>query len=112
MFPIEFYQDEKIELVEEHARLLEDETDKEVCVVITNSRLFLFEDGNRKSDSKEVLRITRAISPLPSYEKLLEVELSFIKEIEDGDYNKYILQNGNYFYLQNNTVYQYLKENQ
>lgn len=111
MFPIEFYQDEKIELVEERTKLLEDDTVKDVCVVITNLRFFLFEDGNRKSDSKEVLRITRAISPLPSYEKLLEVELSFIKEIEDGEYPKYILKNGNYFYLQSDIIYQYLKEN-
>jgi len=54
----------------------------------------------------------RAISPLPSYEKLLEVELSFILKIEEGEYNKYILENGNYFYLESDTIYQYLKENQ
>lgn len=112
MFPIEFHPNEKIEFVDEQARLLENEIAKEICVVITNERLFLFEDGNRKSDSKEVLRITKALSPLPNYEQILEVELSFIKEIEEGEFCKYILENGNYFYLQSTFSYQYLKENQ
>ena len=112
MYPIEFHLEEKIQIVDEKARILENEKAKEVCVVITNERFFLFEDGNRKMDSKEVLRITRAICPLPSYEKLLEVELSFILKIEEGEYNKYILENGNYFYLESDTIYQYLKENQ
>lgn len=110
MYPIEFNQEEKIELVDNEAKLLKEDTSKEVCAVVTNKRLFLFEDGNKKIDSKEVLRITKAISILPSYEKLLEVEFSFIKEIEDGDYKKYILKNGNYFYLQSDFIYQYLKE--
>ena len=33
-------------------------------------------------------------------------------KIEEGEYNKYILENGNYFYLESDTIYQYLKENQ
>ena len=48
----------------------------------------------KKLDSRDVLSIIKVFSHLPSYEKLLEAELSFIDRIED---NKYI--NSNYFYL-------------
>lgn len=110
MYPIKLEENEAIEVVDEHAKLLEDKEAKEICVIVTGRRLLLLEDGNKKVDSKEVLRIIKAVSYLPSYEILLEVELSFIKEIEDGDYKKYVLENGNYFYLQSDTIYKYLKE--
>ena len=45
MYPIEFHLEEKIQIVDEKARILENEKAKEVCVVITNERFFLFEDG-------------------------------------------------------------------
>ncbi len=107
MYPIELETNEMIEIVDEHAKLLEDGKEKEICVVITNKRFVLCEDGNKKMDSKEVLRIIKAASYLPNYEKLLEVELSFIDRIED---NKYILKNGNYFYLNSEIIYSFLKE--
>lgn len=107
MYPIEFEDNEQIEMTDDHATLLEDDKEKEVCIVVTNIRLFLFTDGNKNMDSREVLRIVKAASYLPSYDKLLEVELSFLDSVED---NKYILKNGNYFYLNSDLITTFLKE--
>ncbi len=107
MYPIELEQNEYIEITDETATILEDGKEKEVCVVVTNKRLMLFVDGNKSMDSREVLRIVKAASYLPSYDKLLETELSFIDKIEG---NKYVLKNNNYFYLNSDTIYKFLKE--
>lgn len=111
MFPMDLEESEKIVLVDDKAKLLGDAKEKAVCVVITTNRFIIYEDGNKQVDSKEILRITKGMTCLPDYDKLLESEVTFFEQIVRGEnFDKYVFQNGNYFYLRSDVIYHYMKE--
>ena len=97
MYNFEKMEHEIIDLIEDDCILLCDGTEKNISVILTNFRLILFDYPS--DDYREVMRISRGMNYLKSKEPFLSINLEDLVKVEQRGYDKYILSNGNYFFL-------------
>ena len=97
MYNFEKMEHEIIDLIEDDCILLCDRTEKNISIILTNFRLILLD--YLSDDYREVMRISRGMNYLKSKEPFLSINLEDLVKVEHGDYDKYILKNGNYFFL-------------
>ena len=109
MFDLELLKDEKINIISNDG-LLEYREVESVTVIITNQRFLIF---CLPKDS-ESFRFGRFIDnfKMNKMDMIFEIKLSDIDKIIIGnDFDKYILSDTNYFYLHDDIIRNYLKDN-
>ncbi len=110
-FSINLNENEQIAIIDQAALLLWNNKKRKVCIVVTNFRFIIYFDINKEDSQSEMLRISRAISYLPKYEVLLELNKEEIIKIEkETEFDKYILKNNNYFYLNSEKIYNHINQ--
>ena len=91
-------KNELIKLIKDNCLLLFDGQKRSISVIFTNYRLILLDYPNY--DYKEVLKISKGMDHLKK--KIFSINLSSISMIEKDKFDKYILNDGNYFRLKTN----------
>lgn len=86
MYNINLLENETIEVSDNQAKIIVNDKILDIAFVKTNKRLLILKDTNKDIDSYEVLRITRAISYLPNFEIIFEVDLNNIETINDNEF--------------------------
>ena len=110
MFEFTLLNDEEIKIISRESLLKYHDTVLSVDVIVTNQRFLILSVPN----DSELFRIGRMIDQFKVSKKeiIFEVLLSDIVQIEDNKhYDKYILKDTNYFYLHDDVVRGYLKNN-
>ncbi len=98
---------EEVKLLSDKSFLKKGNKEIPITTLITNKRMMLF-DYPRDEES---FRSGSLINPIVRMKKeiIFETPLSEIERIEDTDNgSKYLLKNGNYFYLIDKTITQYI----
>ncbi len=103
MYDFKKKKGEKIELIEDNCTLIVDEKEIELSVILTNMRL-VFLDYPNNYDYQETLRISKGVNYMRKKEELYSIYLSDLLKIEKNTFDKYILTNGNYFYLKTKEI--------
>lgn len=110
MFDLELLLNEKINIISNDAMLEYRDEVEQVTVIITNQRFLMF---CLPKDS-ESFRFGRFIDnfKMNKMDMIFEIKLSDIDKIIIGnDFDKYILNDTNYFYLHDDIIRNYLKDN-
>ena len=108
MYEFEKLPNEEIVIISDDSLLKVDQDNIPISTIITKKRMLLLDYPKKSNDFNEVMRIAKGMDYIRKKEVLLAVLLTEISKIEkDEDYDKYILNNGNYFYLKDDTIKQY-----
>lgn len=110
MFDLELLKNEKINIISNDAMLEYRDEVEQVTVIITNQRFLIF---CLPKDS-ESFRFGRFIDnfKMNKMDMIFEIKISDIDKIIIGnDFDKYILSDTNYFYLHDDIIRNYLKDN-
>lgn len=102
MYNINFLENEIIELDDNSAKIIVNDKILDIAIIKTNKRLLILKDTNRDIDNYEVLRITRAVSYLPNFELIFEIDLNNIEIIDN---NEIKLKNGKEFTIISDVVF-------
>ena len=102
MYDFKKLENEFVKNIIDDCILLTNNVEKNITVIITNMRLLFLDYPN--SGIQEDLRISRGLNYSRKKELFFEIKLEDIKEIEKGEFNKYILKDTNYFYLKSDEV--------
>lgn len=107
MYNFKKLKNEKIELIEDNCILLYEGKERDVSVILTNMRLIILDypDG---TDYQETLRVSRGVNYMRNKEEFFSLNISDIINIEK---DKYLLNNGNYFYLKTKEIGKKIQEN-
>ena len=110
MFDLELLKNEKINIISNDALLEYRDVVEQVTVIITNQRFLIF-GLPKDSDSFRIGRIIDNFK-MNKMDMIFEIKLSDIDKIIIGnDFDKYILSDTNYFYLHDDIIRNYLKDN-
>ena len=110
MFDFKLLKNEKIIIISDEALLKYQNTIENVSVIITNKRFIIL---NYPKDI-ESFRIGKIINTFKTNKKeiIFETKITEFDKIIDGkDFDKYILKDSNYFYLIDEKIKTYLKNN-
>ena len=107
MYNFKKLKNEHIELIEDNCILLYECKERNVSVILTNIRLIILDypDG---TDYQETLRVSRGVNYMRNKEEIFSLNISDIINIEK---DKYLLNNGNYFYLKTKEIDKKIQEN-
>lgn len=86
MYNINFLENEIIELDDNQAKIVTNNNISDIAFIKTNKRFLILKDTNKDIDSYEILRITRAISYLPNFELIFEIDLNNIETINNNEF--------------------------
>jgi len=106
MFDFELLEDEEVEIISNEAILKTGENASLVSAIITNKRIIFLDNPK----DLENFRVGRQIFPSVKKEIILEILLDDIRCVMDGEeFDTYELIDGNYFYLADLQVKNYIK---
>lgn len=109
MYEFQKLVDEEILFITDDTVLKKANNDIKVSLVVTNKRLLLLDYPSKVNNYQENLKGARVLNYLSKKEVILEVFLCDIDVIEKADdYDKYVLKNGNYFFIRNSEVRKYV----
>ena len=97
MYDFAKLNNEEIKEIIDGARLLVAEEEKEISVIVTNQRVVFLEYPKDSVD--ETLRVSRGVQYMKRMEEFFNFNLSDLKEIIPDEYDKYMLKDGNYFFI-------------
>ena len=100
MYNFKKLKGEKIKYISDNSTLKKDKDFINISVVLTDKRLILLDYPSGINNYEEVLRISRNVEYNREKEPILIVNLKDIDHIENEEFDKYILKDGNFFYLQ------------
>ena len=102
---------EEIIIISDDSVLMVNNEEKIISSILTNQRLLLFDIPSKSNNYQEVLKISRGVNYISQKELILSIELKDIVDIvEEKDYDKYILNNTNFFYLRDLEIKNKIKE--
>lgn len=84
---------------------------REISIILTNKRIVFLDYPSAINNYEETMRISRGINYLRKKEPFFELEIKDLKSIEKGDFDKYQLKNGNYFFLESEKLRNELQRN-
>ena len=91
--------------------LKKEECDKNISSIVTNKRLLLFDFLSDANDFQEALRISHGLDYIKKKEVILSVFIDDIARIiNELDYDKYILKNGDYFFIKGDGLSSFLRK--
>lgn len=96
---------EEILLISDEVILKNDNVDITISTIVTNKRLILLDYPKKSNNYEEAMRTSRGVDYVIKKEPILIVNLEDINEISrENNYDKYVLNTSNYFYLSNNEI--------
>lgn len=96
---------ENILLISDDSILLKENVEKNISVIITDRRMLLLDYPEKSNNYEEALRTSRGSEYMLKKEPIFIIELDKIKSVEqDSNYDKYILIDANYFYLEDDNI--------
>ncbi len=102
---------EEILLISDESILKKDDKDITISTIVTNKRLILLDYPEKSNNYEEAMRTSRGTDYIKQKEPILIVDLEDIKEIgKEDNFDKYVLNSCNYFYLNNDEVKARLEE--
>ncbi len=104
MYNFKKIKGEKIKYISDSAILKKDKDLINISVILTNKRLILLDYPSSVNNFEEVLRTSRNVEYIREKEPILIVDLRDIDHIENEEFDKYILKDENYFYLQDDQL--------
>lgn len=103
MYDFKKIKGEEIELIEDNCTLIVDEKEMELSVILTNMRVvFLSYPDN--FDYQETLRISKGVNYMRKKEEVFSINIADLLRIENDAFDKYVLKNGNCFYLKTKEI--------
>ena len=111
MYEFKKLDGEEIVLISDDSILKVDGNDKNISTILTNQRLLLFDYPSSVNNYQEAMKVGRGADYIKQKELILDVYISDIVSItlEDG-YDKYLLENTNYFYLKDIQIFQKISD--
>lgn len=109
MYDIELNENETIIYNNDESKVIKNNNSINVSIVITNNRLIILEDTNKKSSMHNVLAITKSISFVPNKEIVFEIELSKIVDVITEELTKIVLPNNQYVLVLDNNIEHIIK---
>lgn len=108
MYDFKLKKNEEIIIISDDALLKRDNDIEEVTVVVTNVRMLIL----MLPKNIENFRVGRMINSPIMKEIIFETEISNIEKVIIGtDFDQYILKDTNYFYLHDDMIRKYFKDN-
>ncbi len=104
MYNFKKLKGEDIKYISDNSVLKKDKDYINISVVLTNKRLILLDYPSGVNNYEEVLRTSRNVEYNREKEPILIVNLTDIDHIENEEFEKYVLKDGNYFYLQDDEL--------
>ena len=99
MYKYKKIRGETTKFISDEAKLKFDKEYRDVSVILTNKRLIILDYPSAVNNYEEALRVSRNVNYLREKEPILILNLTSIDHIENEEIDKYILKNGDYFYL-------------
>lgn len=108
MYDYELSKDEEVAIISDDALLKKGDNFFKVTVIVTNQRFLILE---LPTDLEE-FRFGKVINYPIKKEIIFEVPIENIVEVlKEGKNTKYVLDDTNYFYLNDDKIYDYFLEN-
>ncbi len=105
MYNYKLLDGEEVILISDNSLLKKDNDNLNISTILTNKRLILLDYPNPVNNYEEVLRTSRNMDCIKQKEELYSVSLEQIKTIyQEDNYDKYILNNGDYFFLNDKDI--------
>jgi hypothetical protein len=102
---------EEIIIISDDSVLMVNNAEKSISSILTNQRLLLFDIPSKSNNYQEVLKVSRGVNYIKQKELILSIELNDIVDIVgEKYYDKYILNNTNFFYLRDLEIKNKIKE--
>ena len=102
---------EEIIIISDDSVLMVNNAEKSISSILTNQRLLLFDIPSKSNNYQEVLKVSRGVNYIKQKELILSIELNDIVDIvSEKDYDKYILNDTNFFYLRDLEIKNKIKE--
>lgn len=96
---------EEILLISDESVLKKDDKDITISTIVTNKRLILLDYPEKSNNYEEAMRTSRGTDYIKQKEPIFIVNLEDIKEIiKENNFDKYVLNTSNYFYLNDNEI--------
>jgi len=110
MYNFEKLSNEEILLISDETILKKDEKEIIISTILTNKRMILLDYPEKSNNYEEALRTSRGADYVLKKEPILLIDLKQIKNIEEENFDRYILSDSNYFYLKDENIKNKLKE--
>lgn len=105
MYNYKLLDGEEVILISDNSLLKKDNDNLNISTILTNKRLILLDYPNPVNNYEEALRTSRNMDYIRQKEELYSVPLEQIKTIyQEDNYDKYILNNGDYFFLNDKDI--------
>ena len=105
MYNFQKLDNEEILLIRDDSILKKADKDIVISTIITNKRLILLDYPSEINNYEEAMRTSRGTDYIKQKEPILIVNLEDIKEVvKEENFDKYVLNTSNYFYLNDNEV--------
>jgi hypothetical protein len=105
MFNYELEKDEIILSYDNEVSLLKDDNLIKGMLLLTDKHIIFFIDSNKDLGHKEILRITKGVSELPTYELFMKESILNIKEVNNNElFDEYHLHNGDIIVFTKNEI--------
>ena len=102
---------EEIVLISDNSILKMEEKELLISTIITNKRMILLDFPNKSKNYEEMMRISRGMDYIMKKEPILIITLHDILTIvEENGFDKYVLSNLDYFYLNDADIKNKIKE--
>ena len=96
---------EEILLISDESVLKKEDKEETISTIVTNKRLILLDNPDATNNYEEALRTSRGIDYVLQKEPILVVNLDEINDIiNENNFDKYVLNTSNYFYLSDNEI--------
>lgn len=108
MYDYSLNKDEEVLLISDNSLLKKGNREVNVTTIITNQRFLILE----LPEDLESFRFGRSIKQPIKKEVILDIKIqSIVDIIKEKEYQKYVLDSTNYFYLNDELVYNYMSNN-
>lgn len=111
MYNFEKLEGEEIVLISDESIVKKEDEEVSISTIVTNKRMILLDYPDKSNNYEEALRTSRGVDYVLKKEPILIIELQdIVNIIEENDFDKYILNTSNYFYLKDKCIKNKMKE--
>lgn len=105
MYNFNKLENEEILIISDESVLKIGNNEKEISTIVTSKRLILLDYPEGSNNYEEAMRTSRGADYILQKEPILAINLEHIKEItRENDFDKYVLNTSNYFYLNDTLI--------
>ena len=105
-------ENEEIIVISDDSILKVDNVEKNISSILTNQRLLFFDNPSKSNNYQEVLKSSRGVNYICQKELIFSIELNdLLNIVEENNFDKYILNDTNFFYLRDLMIKNKVKEN-